>query len=699
MEKEQRRRSSRSSRTSKKGGKTVKALSAEEEARRREAVKETLREKLELERRALQVVERLLEDCVAQDFLVDCARFITAANYKDTIEERSIAKLCGYPVCPNKLGKVPTQQYKISTKTNKVYDITERKCFCSNFCYKASKEFELQISKTPLWLRQHESPPEITLMKKGDGGSSGEEVRLAERRLQEDDIEDPLPANPERPSSPKQRSPPAGLSHSDSSDGEQEQDLVSSVVSQRRGPRVHWGDLPKRTDEGEQREGGRREGEKDKEEIQHQQSETVEKEGGLREENRQESLVYKTELGTDTGRPKQLHTVNTDRPSGQQALLEERGLPEGSCVEEATAKLNLCAVTEAVTHSTPLPTDPAPTQNRLQAELTTPVTSPPFIDSNPTESKPQSDLPSSSPTTTSQDGYNTAQPSQPGLNITQVGMSKRGAAGLRDLLKHHTTGAKPDSIRQNLLEGLRRTLKQWRTEETLRFLYAADRSSGRPLADGKEEEEEEEEELDEDDLEEEVVVEDGGGVAAGRPGAQERPSAAAPDYETLRKEAQELELRVKEFYKGTWVLPEEANQPAGNSEVTAQDQGGKDPALPLIDSHAQHHIQKRITVEKLTSCLKNIVGPLRLTMSDISTDLNNLVRTFSFTNTNIIHKTPEWTLIAVVLLHLLSEVSPVVREALQSPASVEYLNTLMQELSLQQQDLLSLAQLLKTPAH
>lgn len=88
------------------------------------------------------------------------AWFILPANYKDTIEERSIAKLCGYPLCSNKLGKVrafyissiyvmhvivflmhdvfiltvirlilqiPTQKYKISTKTNKVYDITERK--------------------------------------------------------------------------------------------------------------------------------------------------------------------------------------------------------------------------------------------------------------------------------------------------------------------------------------------------------------------------------------------------------------------------------------------------------------------------------------------------------------------------------------------------------------------------------------------
>lgn len=35
-------------------------------------MKEKLREKLELEKRALQVVERLLEESVAEDFLVDC---------------------------------------------------------------------------------------------------------------------------------------------------------------------------------------------------------------------------------------------------------------------------------------------------------------------------------------------------------------------------------------------------------------------------------------------------------------------------------------------------------------------------------------------------------------------------------------------------------------------------------------------------
>uniref|UniRef100_A0A8C4EGE6 RNA polymerase II subunit B1 CTD phosphatase RPAP2 homolog n=1 Tax=Dicentrarchus labrax TaxID=13489 RepID=A0A8C4EGE6_DICLA len=635
METEERRRTAKTPKTPKtvSGGKRVKALTAaEEEARRREVVKEKLREKLDLEKRAVKVVERLLEDRVAEDFLVDCARFITLANYKDAIEERFIAKMCGYPICPNKLGKIPTQRYKISTKTNKVYDITERKCFCSNFCYKASKEFELQISNTPLWLRQYESPPEIKLMKRGDGGRFGEEVMLSERRLLEKDIEDPLAAQCEDPNSSLQRSAAGDLSHSESSDGEQEQDFVSSMVTQRQGPRVHWGDLPKRTDEDKNGERGKtarrkkqkREGDDEEEEEEEEEIGCRDqvKEGKMGEdENRQDSVSCKTEVRTDAENSKQLHSLNS-KPNGRP---EEKGLPEEASVEEATAKLNLCSLSATVSHTAP-----------LQADL---LTSAPCKDSNSSTEGKQ--LPPSTLTS-----HNTASTSQPDFNITQVGMSKRGAAGLRDLLKNHTAGAKPESIRLNLLECLRRSLKDWSTDETLKFLYGAGHSQVSPFADAKEEKEEEEEELDEDDLDDEVT--DGEDVEGVKAGVQKRASAAAPDYETLRKEGQQLELRVREFYKGTWILPEELK----GDEVTVQDQSTKDPVLPLVDSHAQHLIQKRITVEKLTSCLRNIVGPLRLAMSDVSTDLNNLVRTFRLTNTNIIHKTPEWTLIAVVLLHL-----------------------------------------------
>ncbi|KAM6989143.1 putative RNA polymerase II subunit B1 CTD phosphatase rpap2 [Tautogolabrus adspersus] len=638
-----------------------------------------MRVRVELDRRALKVVERLLEDRVTEDFLVDCARLIFPDNYKDAVEERSIAKLCGYPICPNKLDRIPTQKFKISTKTNKVYDITERKCFCSNFCYKASKEFELQISTTPLWLRHHESPSEIKLMKKGDGGSTGEEVLLSQRRLQEEDVEDPLAAQLEDPRSSQQHRDAASLNHSDNSDIEQEQDFVSSVVSERQGPRVHWGDLPKRYDEGVKGEGRKMERQRK------QRREGVEEETKGEDESKKQSLSCEAEV--DPENPKPELSLKIDKPNKEQ-MTEEKGRQEEPNVKEATIKLNLCSLSETITPSASLPVDSTAKQSENSHLLDSAAIK------GSTQTAESKDSPLSTLNSTNSNSQSTALTEQPGLNITQVGMSKRGAAGLQDLLKNHTAGARAESIRLNLLMCLRRTLQEWSTDDTLKFLYGANHSLGAPFADVKEKEEVQvEEELDEDDVE--VTNEATGEVDAW---VQERPSAAAPDYETLRKETQQLELSVREFYKGTWILPEEGKE-SSSDKVTVQGQSRKDPALPLVDSQAQHLIQKRITVEKLNSCLRNIVGPLCLSMGDVSTDLNNLVRTFRFTNTNIIHKTPEWTLIAVVLLYLLSEVSPVVREALKKPASEDYLNTLMEELGLQEQDLLNLVQMYKTSAH
>ncbi len=373
-----------------------------------------------------------------------------------------------------------------------------------------------------------------------------------EKRLQEEDIENPLAAQPEDPRSSQQRSAAADLSHSESSDIEQEQDFVSSVVSQRQGPRVHWGDLPKRTDEDKSDERGkmeirrkqRREG--DEEEVEGRQS----GEGKMRgDENRQ--------AGTDAEKLKELLSLNTDKPNGEK-VPEEKGFPDEPSVEEAAAELKMCSLSETVTHTAPV--DSTATQANL-------LTSPPCKDS--TESK---HLPSSTLNTT-QENHNAALNGQPGLNITQVGMSKRGAAGLRDILKNHTSGARPRSIRLTLLECLKRTLKEWSTDETLRFLYGADHSLGSPFADVKEEKEEEEE-LDEDDLDDEVADEDGEGVDAA---PQTLASAAAPDYEVLQKERQQLELRVREFYKGTWVLPEEVEEPHGNKVSEGErEEGGRE---------------------------------------------------------------------------------------------------------------------------
>lgn len=59
---------------------------------------------------------------------------------------------------------IPDKQYHISTVANKVYDITDRKKFCSNLCFKASNYLKEQLLTSPLWLRDQEVLPDIKLL-------------------------------------------------------------------------------------------------------------------------------------------------------------------------------------------------------------------------------------------------------------------------------------------------------------------------------------------------------------------------------------------------------------------------------------------------------------------------------------------------------------------------------------------------------
>lgn len=90
---------------------------------------------------------------------------INQSHYDDIVEERAIVKLCGYPLCDDSLKTIPKQQFIISTAQNKVYDITERKKFCSNKCFKSSVYLREQILTSPLWVRREDDIlPEFKLL-------------------------------------------------------------------------------------------------------------------------------------------------------------------------------------------------------------------------------------------------------------------------------------------------------------------------------------------------------------------------------------------------------------------------------------------------------------------------------------------------------------------------------------------------------
>ncbi|KAJ0180890.1 hypothetical protein K1T71_002975 [Dendrolimus kikuchii] len=147
----------------------------------KEQIHQAILKKRECNAKAQNIVESLLEKDITEKYLLKCLPDINQSHFEDVIEERSIIHLCGYPICSKTISEneIPKQKYKISIKTNKVYDITTRKNFCSNECYKSAMYVKKQLLTSPLWFREYEDIPKFCLLPLGTGGSMGLEVDVA----------------------------------------------------------------------------------------------------------------------------------------------------------------------------------------------------------------------------------------------------------------------------------------------------------------------------------------------------------------------------------------------------------------------------------------------------------------------------------------------------------------------------------------
>ncbi|XP_061267186.1 putative RNA polymerase II subunit B1 CTD phosphatase RPAP2 isoform X1 [Bos javanicus] len=582
------------------GTKQTSALNQEDASQRKAELEAAVRKKIEFERKALHIVEQLLEENISEEFLRECGKFITPAHYSDVVDERSIIKLCGYPLCQNKLGIVPKQKYKISTKTNKVYDITERKCFCSNFCYKASKFFEAQIPKSPVWIREEERHPDFQLLQDGQSGPSGEEIQLCSKAIKTSDIDSPGHFEKHYESS-------SSSSHSDSS-SDNEQDFVSSILP---------GNRPNAT----------------------------------RPQLHEKSIMKK----------KAGQKVNSQHESKEQTVVDVTE-QLGNCRLDNQEKATACE----------LPLQNVNTQISSNSSLQKKL-----------EASEISDIKYSS------------------SKVTLVGISKKSAEHFkRKFAKSNQVSGSassslqvcPEIAKANLLKALKETLIEWKTEETLRFLYGQNyasvclKSSSTPLV--------KEEELDEDDTNSDPdshspALQELNSLDESLPfRASDTAIKPLPSYENLKKETETLNLRIREFYRGRYVLNEETTK--------SQDSEEHDPTFPLIDSSSQNQIRKRIVLEKLNKVLPGLLGPLQITLGDIYTQLKNLVHTFRLTNRNIIHKPAEWTLIALVLLSILTSTLGIQKLSQENVMFTQFMTTLLEELHLKNEDLESLTIIFRT---
>ncbi|XP_003260098.1 putative RNA polymerase II subunit B1 CTD phosphatase RPAP2 [Nomascus leucogenys] len=583
------------------GTKQTSTLKQEDASKRKAELEAAVRKKIEFERKALHIVEQLLEENITEEFLMECGRFITPAHYSDVVDERSIVKLCGYPLCQKKLGIVPKQKYKISTKTNKVYDITERKSFCSNFCYQASKFFEAQIPKTPVWVREEERHPDFQLLKEEQSGHSGEEVQLCSKAIKTSDIDNPSHFE-------KQYESNSSSTHSDSS-SENEQDFVSSILP---------GNRPNST--------------------------------SIRPQLHQKSIMKK----------KAGHKANSKHKDKEQTVVDVTE-QLGNCKldsqeKDATCELPLQKVNTQSSSNRTLP-------ERLKA-------------SENSESE-----------------YSRSE-------ITLVGISKKSAEHFRRKFAKSNQVSRsvsnsvqvcPEVGKRNLLKVLKETLIEWKTEETLRFLYGQSYASVclKPKASLIKEELDEDDIISDPDSHSPAWRESQNSLDESLPfRGSDTATKPLPSYKNLKKETEKLNLRIREFYRGRYVLDEETTK--------SQDSEEHDSTFPLIDSSSQNQIRKRIVLEKLSKVLPGLLVPLQITLGDIYTQLKNLVRTFRLTNRNIIHKPAEWTLIAMVLLSLLTPILGIQKHSQEGMVFTRFLDTLLEELHLKNEDLESLTSIFRT---
>lgn len=85
----------------------------------------------------------LLEGIQNEDQLFAAGSLLSRKDYEDVVIERSIANLCGYPLCTNPLpsDRPHKGRYRISLKEHKVYDLHETYMYCSSGCVVNSRAF------------------------------------------------------------------------------------------------------------------------------------------------------------------------------------------------------------------------------------------------------------------------------------------------------------------------------------------------------------------------------------------------------------------------------------------------------------------------------------------------------------------------------------------------------------------------------
>ncbi|KAJ3041838.1 RNA polymerase II associated protein 2 [Rhizophlyctis rosea] len=124
----------------------------------------------EWEDRVFEWQMKISEGAVSAEVLAEAALLLRPEDYNEVVVERAAVKICGYPLCEQvpKVGpQVRKGKYRIDTREQKVYDITELNSYCSPQCLAASKYTLSQLSPDPAYMRNFDTMQAIEIIPLG----------------------------------------------------------------------------------------------------------------------------------------------------------------------------------------------------------------------------------------------------------------------------------------------------------------------------------------------------------------------------------------------------------------------------------------------------------------------------------------------------------------------------------------------------
>ncbi|CAI9738628.1 Hypothetical predicted protein [Octopus vulgaris] len=620
---------------------------AEDDEAKKKELEEQIRKRVASEERAFRIVMKLVEETVTFEQLKDMAHFVMPNHYHDICEERAIVKLCAYPICANNLPNTKPKKYHISTKTNKVYDISERKIFCSNRCFKHSKIFEKQILTSPLWFRPKEKPADFRVPDtENDKGWIGYEVISKKSNLNKLNISDEdaiIDAEEEEDSRGvvsilEQRDwldelhdnlyrPQPNVSKLSTKDSDIDEDPLQHVNSEDGSD----GDLLQ--SEGSDEEDG---SSTDKKIL-------VRLQGNLPELGN----FCSDETDSDDDRPSVTLVTTSSKKKTKVPKKGKSSQPHLPSASEVSNNKTKSTGAHSQINQLQMLLDKQ--KNKL-SQFVNPVS---LVHNEPESQR------------TDKEGNYTCRHHSSGSQTSDtVSSCSNSSPSTKDNSKSsNVSNANHQRPRDKIIY----FIHSWITPKSLCFLgLSSPEEQPDPSNDSASKES-----SDFSKLCERVAIQgqDFEHLLDDHvPGKDILPKKSLPSYENLQKETENYSFKVKEYFK-----------PAPKKKI---DETESNLVLPNVDSYSQVTLRRSIFLQQLSKRIDGLIGDMDLLIGELSTDIKDFVHTFSLVNTNIVLKTKEWDVAAIFIIILLSKKTAKLETGLQKPNIQKKFNNILQKFDL-----------------